>query len=49
MLRGGRDGKTAPKAAAQLDSDSFNDLFYVGGGADAWEVHSAPLPPARTI
>lgn len=33
-----RNGKSAAKAAAEVPTDAFDELFYVAGGAAAWEV-----------
>jgi hypothetical protein len=33
-----RDGKSAAKAAAQIPTDAVDEIFYVNGGADGWEV-----------
>lgn len=34
-----RDGKSAAKAAALIPGDAFDEVFYVTGGADGWEVN----------
>lgn len=38
-----RDGKSAAKAAAEIPSDAVEELFYVAGGAAAWEVRIASI------
>lgn len=38
-----RDGKSAAKAAAQVPADAVDEIFYVNGGADGWEVNMNTL------